>query len=261
MDALPPALLIELAGNASTVAQAASMGEVFRDMAAIAPHLAAADQTIVRPHLNPPRAPTVSEFLTACRHGDKGQLQKMFTTALTVFSQYQKSIDKLAFVLSSPLREELTTFVKTGAGMDIFQLDGMRDMVESQCFNFWNSWLRQHNNFVQRVMGNVGHRHFDIILLNKLAALESRNADNISSLFWTPTGSGTTESPFPGRGRSKDILTLVANRDFKGIYNKLMQTQNLSFPLLSKQQFSHFKQHNVAALRSVMDQVLRWLIP
>lgn len=145
--------------------------------------------------------------------------------------------------------------------MDVFTLDGMRDMVESQCFRFWNSWLRKHNRFVQRVMGSVSLRHFDITLLNKLAALGSRNSDNVVNLFWTATGSETTQSPFPGRGRSRDILTLVSDRHFRRVYDKLVETQNLSFPLLSKHQFSQFKQHNVAALRSVMDQVLRWLVP
>lgn len=102
LDAIPQARLIELGGNASTVAQSASMGEVFRDMAAVAPHLAEADTIIVRPHLNSPRAPTVDEYLTASRNGDKSKLQKTFTTLLSVCSQFKNSIDKLLVVLASP---------------------------------------------------------------------------------------------------------------------------------------------------------------
>lgn len=58
LDQLPAKVLIELGGNPNTVAHAATLGEVFRDMAAVAPHLAAEDTVIVRPYLNPQRLPT-----------------------------------------------------------------------------------------------------------------------------------------------------------------------------------------------------------
>lgn len=67
LDAIPAPTLIELGGNPTTVAHAATMGEIFRDMAAVAPHLAAQDTLIVQPHLNPRRPPTLNEYLGASR--------------------------------------------------------------------------------------------------------------------------------------------------------------------------------------------------
>ena len=43
---------------------------------------------------------------------------------------------QLVVVLASPLREELTIFCNTGAGMKLFTLDGMRSIVERQYFKF-----------------------------------------------------------------------------------------------------------------------------
>ena len=51
LNTIPPALLINLGGNASTVHRPTSSGELLRDMVAIAPVLAKADTDIVRPHL------------------------------------------------------------------------------------------------------------------------------------------------------------------------------------------------------------------
>lgn len=146
------------------MAQAASMGEVFSDMAAIAPHLAARDTLIAPPHLTPPRAPTLEEFLGACRHGDNSKLQKTFMNALTVCSQ-QKSIDKPVMILAGPLREELTKFAIPEAGLKMFSQDGMRDMVETQCFNSWNSWLKRQNRFYKKIMDRVSIRQFGMTLL------------------------------------------------------------------------------------------------
>ncbi|KAF6230963.1 hypothetical protein HO173_010871 [Letharia columbiana] len=137
------------------------MGEVFRDIAAIAPHIASSDTVIVRPYLTPQCAPTLEEYLGACRHGDKAKLQKTFMNALTVCSQ-QKSIDKLIIDLASPLRGELSRFVKSGAGIN---------------------WLRRQNRFIKRIMGQVRIRHSDINHMNKLTALGSGNQENIANLF------------------------------------------------------------------------------
>ena len=126
---------------------------------------------------------------------------------------------------------------------------------------FWHSWLAKQNQFCERIMGDVGHRHFDITLLNKLAGLGQRNQSSIANFFCPYTGVETTSSPFPGRYRSKDLLKRVSDQDYRKIYDNLMEDENMSFPLMSKYQFSQFKQHNVTALRSSMDQVLRWLVP
>ena len=57
--------------------------------------------------------------------------------------------------------------------MALFSIDAMRDTCESQCFHFWNNWLESQNRFFKRIMGQAGIRHFETILLNKLAALGS----------------------------------------------------------------------------------------
>lgn len=145
--------------------------------------------------------------------------------------------------------------------MELFSIDGMRDMCESQCFKFWNSGSAKQNRFCERIVGDVGHRHFDIILLNKLAELGQRNQSSVANLFWPNAGVDTTHSPFPGRFRSKDLLTRVSDQQYRKLYDNLVKDENMSFELMSKHQFSQFKQHNVTGLRSVMDQVLRWLVP
>lgn len=180
--------------------------------------------------------------------------------ALTVCSQ-QKSIDKLVVILASPLREELTAFVNSGAGMDLFSIDGMRDMCETQCFHFWNTWLASQNRFFKKIMGQVGIRHFDITLLNKLAGLGSRNESSVATLFWTSTGIPTASSPFSDHFRSKEILPLVSDQEYRRVYDRVKEQSNMSFELMSRNQFQQFKIHNIPALRSSMDQVLRWLVP
>ena len=125
--------------------------------------------------------------LNAYSHGGKSKLQKTFMNALTVCSQ-QKYIDKLVAVLASPLRDELTTFVNSGAGIELFSIDAMRDMYETQYFHFWNTWLQRQNQFFKRVMGRISIRHFDMTLLNKLAALGPRNESHVANLFYTSTG-------------------------------------------------------------------------
>ena len=47
LDAIPPIVLSELRDNAFAIARAASLGEVFRDMVAIAPQLPTQDQPCV----------------------------------------------------------------------------------------------------------------------------------------------------------------------------------------------------------------------
>ncbi len=180
--------------------------------------------------------------------------------ALTVCSG-QKSIDKLVSILASPLRDELTAFVNSGVGMELFSIDAMRDMYESQLFHFWNNWLSSQNQFFRRVMGQAGIRHFDTNLLNKLAALGARNESNIANLFWTSNGVQVPNPPFPDRFRSRDILQRVSHQNYRRIYDRLREARNMGFELMSRNQLQQFKAHNVPALRSVMDQILRWLIP
>lgn len=105
---------------------------------------------------------------------------------LTVCSQ-QESIDKLLVLLASPLRVELINFVKSAAGMELFSIDVMWDMYESQCFMHWNKGLKSYNDFVKGIMGESHTRYFDITLMNKLANLGSRDESNVANLFWPPT--------------------------------------------------------------------------
>lgn len=43
-----------------------------------------------------------------------------------------KSIDKLVAIPARPLRDELTAFDNSGAGMELFSMDGMSDMCGNQ---------------------------------------------------------------------------------------------------------------------------------
>ena len=67
LDEILRPVLIELGGNPTTVARVATMGEIFRDMAAVAPYLAEYDILIVQPHLESERPPTLDEYLGAHR--------------------------------------------------------------------------------------------------------------------------------------------------------------------------------------------------
>lgn len=69
----------------------------------------------------------------------------------------------------------------------------------------------------------------------------------------------STIKPFQGAALETEVQFI--RREYRRIYNRLREERNLSFELMSRNQFQHFKIHNVPALRSSMDQVLRWLVP
>ena len=61
-----------------------------------------------------------------------------------------------------------------------------------------------------------------------------------------------------------DITTsrsILSHLDYRRMYDRLKDERSLSFELMSRNQLQQFKSHNVPALRSVMDQNLRWLVP
>ncbi len=54
--------------------------------------------------------------------------------------------------------------------------------------------------------------------------------------------------------------SILSHLDYRRIYDRLKDERSMSFELMSRNQLQQFKSHNVPALRSVMDQVLRWLV-
>ena len=60
---------IDLTGNIAQLLKKQLTGEVFRDMCAVAPELAATDTTVFQPRFH--RQPTVDEFLRSSAWGDK----------------------------------------------------------------------------------------------------------------------------------------------------------------------------------------------
>ena len=109
--------------------------EIFRDMAAIAPYLAANDTTVIQPRLG--RQPTTDEYLRASASGDKRMIEQAFREHLTICAspRLNKSLDKYRVILTTPIRAELERFCNSGCGMELFTLNMGYEMASSNCYS------------------------------------------------------------------------------------------------------------------------------
>ena len=117
LTSIPKEVLIDLTANLASPLRTHGPGEVFHDMFAVAPALAAADTTIVR-SFNNDVAPTVDQFLNASRRSDKIKVRSAFAKTLFVCAASKFSPDKYRKVLASPMRHELARFCGTAAGLE-----------------------------------------------------------------------------------------------------------------------------------------------
>ena len=131
---MPRNLVIDLSGNAGSTQMIQSSAEIFRDMAAVVPYLAANDTTVIRQRLN--RPPTPDEYLRASASGDKRKIEQAFKDNLTICAspKLQRSLDKYRVVLTTPMREELERFCNPGCGMELFTLSMAYEMAASSCY-------------------------------------------------------------------------------------------------------------------------------
>lgn len=120
VTAMPLSIRVDLTANLATTQKEQSTGEVFRDLCAIVPGLAANDIDVVVPRLG--RIPTVEEYLRAAGYGEKTKVHAAFAAKLAVcFSpKVRSSLDKYRAVMATPMRVELQRFCNSGAGMEIF---------------------------------------------------------------------------------------------------------------------------------------------
>ena len=108
--------------------------ETFRDMYSLAPALAEADTLIVGPHLNPNRAPTAKGFLKASRKGEKIEVEKAFSNALSVCAAVRTSLDKYGTILATPMSAGLAKFCNTNVAIEIFTVNLAYEMSLSVCY-------------------------------------------------------------------------------------------------------------------------------
>lgn len=132
LTTIPAPIGMEITANIISPKKAQSTAEIFRDMWALAPHLAVTDTDIVRPRLN--RAPTVKEYLEASHKGDKKKVETTFANILSICAAVTNSPDKYRIVLASPMSEEIAHFCNTNVGMEMFTLNMVYEMTMLACF-------------------------------------------------------------------------------------------------------------------------------
>ena len=119
-------MIFNLAGNQTLAHRSPTSAELFKDMSALAPWLAS--------QAGPNRRPIpVEQFLSTRAQGDKARIKKVYVDNLdTVASSNTEpggSVDKLLFVLASPLRAALTAHVSTGVSFERFTVNTSYEMA------------------------------------------------------------------------------------------------------------------------------------
>jgi hypothetical protein len=172
-----------------------------------------------------------------------------------------ETLDKMITILASPLRDSIITWVRFGVGLEQFQVHGVHEIVMSQCYSHWVDWFGRHNRFYKKIMGTTPARYFDMDLQNELSNMQPRNEASINSLFWPDKGAECSVCPLQGQKRNMHILPFVSDDEYLAIYIALLEPDNLRMGLMSKRDFGNFIKYEVSAIRSVIPQIVRWLLP
>ena len=252
-------------GTMTQVTKMSTSGELYRDMAAVVADLRKEDTTITRPHLLGPRAkpdPTIEEFLHVHQQGGKSLIKDKFRVSLAIYAAADISnMDKLITIPGSPLRAKLARFMQSGLGIEVFATKCWDAIVLSQCHELWKLGLRDMYIFIKHTMGDVPMRHFDAELHEHLAKIQPRNVANVQSLFWVVKGIDCDITPIRCYKRNAGIPRYVDHEAYVAVFHQLCQPWSLKFSLRTKKARSAFNKHNIPATRSVMPQLLRWLVP
>lgn len=275
LTAMPLSVPVDLTANLATTQKEQSTGEVFRDLCSIAPELAASDVDVVAPRIG--HSPTVEEYLRAAGYGEKTKVLTAFAAKLAVCSspKTRSSLDEYRAIMATPMRVELQRFCNSGAGMEIFTLDMAYEMSLSACHEvsiapgdervaltssqYWRVFFSQLNGFMEKVVPRI--RHFDMKFWALLQAIQPRTEAAVNNIFWVESVNPSPSSPIAGTSRSSGILPLLSDAEYISAYRAAKRPDSLKYHLRSRQSFQYFTVHNVRALRSVMRQVIRWLIP
>ena len=172
-----------------------------------------------------------------------------------------ETLDKMVTILASPLRDSLIKWAKFGVGLEQFKVHGIHEMIISQCHSHWVDWFRRHNRFYGQVMGTMSARFFDMELQNELNSMQPRNEASITSLFGPNKGLECSVCPILGEKRNPRILQFISDDEYLAIYGRLLEPEHLGMSLMSKRDFRDFIKYEVSAMRSVIPQVVRWLLP
>lgn len=124
---------------------------------------------------------------------------------------------------------------------------------------FWRSFSRQLNGFMSKIVSNT--RYFDLKFWTALHGIQLRTEAAIDSLFWVSSNEPSNASPLSDTARSKDILTTPNDNQYPNAWVAARKPDSLKFTLRSRSKFQKFTANNVPALRAVINQVVRWLIP
>lgn len=109
-----------------------------------------------------------------------------------------------------------------------------------------------------------GIRHFDTKLWMSLRAIQPRTVDSVSNLFFPASGTPANTTAFLEdleTGRSSDFLVDLTDEEYREVYSRAILPAALRFNLMSRVEFQNFTKLQIPAFRSVMEQVLRWMIP
>ena len=185
---------------------------------------------------------------------------KVFNENLTVCAPNADSMSKLIIILASPLRTVLTSWVTFGVGLEIFTIQGIQDMNLARCSTYFVTFFDELNKFYGRIMSDIPTRYFDLRLQEALAKLQSRNASTLSDLSWPEKGKDCAMAP-PGRKRNNQILPYVNDDQYHRIYNRLCERPNMEHTLMTKKDFQTSLKWGVPAVRCVVSQASRWLMP
>ena len=94
----------------------------------------------------------------------------MFTIA-PILAEADITMDKLLTILSSSLRSVLGKWVSYNIGLELFAINGIHEIVLSQCGTYWEGWFQPQLDFYSRLAReDVPARNFDTTLQNTLVA-------------------------------------------------------------------------------------------
>jgi len=83
----------------------------------------------------------------------------------------------------------------------------------------------------------------------------------MKNLVWLEEGVQTEGSPVVGCGCSPNFLLHLGDAQYLQAYNNAIKPENMSLHQPSKAQLQRFTTIHIPALRSIMSQVLHWVLP
>ena len=158
--------------------------------------------------------------------------------------------------------EQVGKWVTSGMGLQRFSVHAIYDMFLTQYYSYWNTHFSKMIHFMELAMGDdIPLRHFDEVLWDKLASNQPRNRETLTVMFWSTKTTPIDESPVPNSGREPHLLPHLSDAEYLCVYENLLKPNCMTFRMQSRREWDFMTKYRIPALRSVVPQVLRWLIP